>query len=85
MKNYHQALLYYQIAENLFQNNKERFPEKSVDSIDDLHKLKIVYSLANEKNENMDKIGNHFHKMYLYLFLKIFNYSKGILIQSLNH
>ena len=68
LHNYTQALLFYQIAENLKEQN---FPENSnskrenenFNNKDALYKYKLVKQIPNEKKENLDKIGTHFLKV----------------------
>jgi hypothetical protein len=73
MHNYHNALLYYEIAESLFTklqswNDKIKL-DKVNKMIDENYKLKIINKIKNEKNnegvtstDKTDKIGQYFIK-----------------------
>jgi len=61
-----QALLYYQIAENLFRKLRASGDRDKLDSInkmiDDYYKLKLINKITSEKQDYIDALGEYFHK-----------------------
>lgn len=68
LNNNTQAMLYYEISENLFNNFINKKDKGLVDKvnhvIDDIFRFKLISKISNEKNENMDKKGLVFLKKY---------------------
>lgn len=62
MHNYSQSLLFYQIAEDLFEKNRRHFSGENKNVTDEFYKYKLVIKIGNEKSENLDKLGQHFNK-----------------------
>ncbi len=70
LHNYTQALLFYQISENL-KSKKDNYssdislPLKtdSENAKDALYKFKLIKKVKNEKSEYIDKIGSHFFRL----------------------
>jgi hypothetical protein len=63
-----QALLYYQIAENLLRKLRSSGDKEKLDSInkmiDDYYKLKLINKITSEKQDYIDSLGEYFHKRY---------------------
>ena len=61
-----QALLYYQIAENLLRKLRSSGDRDKLDSInkmiDDYYKLKLINKITSEKQDYIDALGEYFHK-----------------------
>ncbi len=70
LHNYSQALLFYQIAEDLHEKNKTKFSLQINHMIDDFYKFRLVNKASGEKSENIDKIGTYFNKTYLNIIIR---------------
>lgn len=61
-----QAMLYYQIAENMFRKLRSSGDRDKLDSInkmiDDYYKLKLINKITSEKQEYIDALGEYFNK-----------------------
>lgn len=66
MSNFSQALLYYQIAENLFRKLRSSGDRDKLESInkmiDDYYKLKLINKITSEKKDYIDSLGEYFNK-----------------------
>jgi hypothetical protein len=62
-----QALLYFQLAENLSRVKKttKQALFEGHDFLDMRYKDKLITKIKMEKTENLDKLGIHFRKLYL--------------------
>lgn len=69
LHNTNQSLLYYQIADNLLQKNKEILNKHNKtcqeNIIDDYYKLKLIENITQERSDSLDKIGQFFIKKLL--------------------
>jgi hypothetical protein len=67
MHNPCQALLYFQLAENLSGVKKtiKQASSEVHDFLDIRYKDKLIAKIKMEKTENLDKLGIHFRNLYL--------------------
>ena len=55
-----QALLFYQIAEDLYEKHKDKFDLTIDYIIDEFYKLGLLKKIKNKKFDNSDKLGLYF-------------------------
>jgi hypothetical protein len=73
MHNPCQALLYFQLAENLsisktsVKKDQKQILSDAHEFLDMRYKDKLISKIKIEKTENLDKLGIHFRKVYLLL------------------